>query len=149
MRDQSADGIIRGARPLRVVGERSGYLATWLAPGTIVATPQLADGRDLRSVPPAEALHGGAKLAHPTVARRGAVEHGVVSRPYAEGIRAEGERATRAIEAWAPPFGDGWEDWRADPAWLVPELPEDWAELDLSPAEQFRALPTVPDMAGV
>jgi hypothetical protein len=37
-------------------------------------------------------------------------------------IRAEGERV---VAEW--PFPTGWEDWRPDPAWRVPELPEDWA----------------------
>jgi hypothetical protein len=48
VRYESADGVIRGARPTRVVGERNGYLATWLVAGTTVATPILADGRGLR-----------------------------------------------------------------------------------------------------
>jgi hypothetical protein len=47
-RYESADGVIRGALPVRVVAERSGYLATWLPAGTTVAMPMLADGRGLR-----------------------------------------------------------------------------------------------------
>ena len=38
-----------GARPLRFVGERHGYLAGWLPGGTIVAIPVLGDGRRLRA----------------------------------------------------------------------------------------------------
>jgi len=45
---------LEGARPVRVIGERSGYLATWLPAGTEVAMPVLADGRPLRSVPLAD-----------------------------------------------------------------------------------------------
>jgi Protein of unknown function (DUF402) len=48
VRYESADGVIRGARPTRVVGERNGYLATWLPAATPVAVPVLADGRGLR-----------------------------------------------------------------------------------------------------
>jgi len=48
VRYESADGVIRGARPTRVVAERSGYLATWLPAATPVAMPILADGRGLR-----------------------------------------------------------------------------------------------------
>jgi hypothetical protein len=48
VRYESLDGEIRGARPTRVVGERNGYLATWLPAGTPVAMPVLADGRGLR-----------------------------------------------------------------------------------------------------
>ncbi len=36
-------------------------------------------------------------------------------------IRAEG---ARVIAAW--PFPTGWEDWRPDPAWPLPELPPAW-----------------------
>jgi len=41
-------------------------------------------------------------------------------------IRAEGERVARLIERWEPPFSDGWEDWRPDPAWPLPVLPPGW-----------------------
>jgi hypothetical protein len=46
-----------------------------------------------------------------------------------EAIRAEGERVAERVTAWAPPFCDGWEDWRPDPAWPVPTLPDGWREL--------------------
>ena len=36
-------------------------------------------------------------------------------------VRAE---ATRVLEEW--PFPTGWEDWRPDPAWLIPQLPVGW-----------------------
>jgi hypothetical protein len=48
VRYESADGVIRGARPTRVVGERHGYLAVWLPAATRTAVPVLADGRGLR-----------------------------------------------------------------------------------------------------
>jgi hypothetical protein len=48
------DGLVRGARPLRYLGERSGYTVGWLPAGTIVANPVLANGAPLRSVPPEE-----------------------------------------------------------------------------------------------
>lgn len=41
-------------------------------------------------------------------------------------IRAEGERAAARMVAGAPPFRDGWEDWRPDPTWTVPTLPVGW-----------------------
>jgi hypothetical protein len=46
-----------------------------------------------------------------------------------DAIRAEGDRVAKRVGAWAPPFCDGWEDWRPDPAWPVPTLPESWREL--------------------
>jgi len=48
VRYESADGVIRGARPTRVVGERHGYLAVWLPAATPTAVPVLADGPGLR-----------------------------------------------------------------------------------------------------
>jgi len=39
-------------------------------------------------------------------------------------IRAEGARVVEAF-----PFPTGWEDWRPDPAWPVPQLPPDWDAL--------------------
>jgi uncharacterized protein len=43
----------------------------------------------------------------------------------ADAVRAEGERV---LAAW--PFPTGWEDFRPDPAWPVPELPEDWEHVE-------------------
>jgi hypothetical protein len=39
----------------------------------------------------------------------------------ADAVRAE---AARVLEEW--PFPTGWEDWRPDPAWRVPQLPDGW-----------------------
>jgi uncharacterized protein len=39
----------------------------------------------------------------------------------AAAVRAEGERV---LAAW--PFPTGWEAWRPDPAWPVPQLPAGW-----------------------
>jgi Protein of unknown function (DUF402) len=38
--------------------------------------------------------------------------------------RAAREEADRVLEEW--PFPTGWEDWRPDPGWAVPTLPEGW-----------------------
>ncbi len=43
------------------------------------------------------------------------------SQEEAAELRAEGERV---IAAW--PFPTGWEDWRPDPSWPVPGLPDGW-----------------------
>jgi hypothetical protein len=34
------------------------------------------------------------------------------------------EEAARVLREW--PFPTGWEDWRPDPAWPIPQLPEGW-----------------------
>jgi hypothetical protein len=44
----------------------------------------------------------------------------------AERAMDEARRMIDAIERWDSPFADGWEQWRPDPAWSVPELPDDW-----------------------
>ena len=44
-------------------------------------------------------------------------------------VRAEANRMVRRIEDRCPPFCDGWEHWRPDPSWPVPELPTDWLDL--------------------
>ena len=49
------------------------------------------------------------------------VPRGRFTRVEVERIRAEGERV---LAEW--PFPTGWEDWRPDPAWGVPELPDEW-----------------------
>jgi len=53
-----------------------------------------------------------------------AVEEGLFSPEEAERFRAAGERAVEQILLREPPFDEGWEDWRPDPSWATPELPE-------------------------
>jgi uncharacterized protein len=53
------NGRFYGARPLRVVGDGGGYVAAWLAGGTPIMIPRLADGRPIRSVPIVERVLGG------------------------------------------------------------------------------------------
>ncbi len=56
---------------------------------------------------------------------------GLMSPAKADRVRAAGRSAIKVIHDWGPPFSAGWEDWRPDPAWTVPELPADW---DRTPA---------------
>jgi hypothetical protein len=49
------------------------------------------------------------------------VRRGRFTREEVAEIRAEGERV---LAEW--PFPTGWEEWRPDPSWPVPELPEGW-----------------------
>lgn len=44
----------------------------------------------------------------------------------AEAVRAEGERVIADIEARRWPFDGSYDDWRPDPAWPLPALPDDW-----------------------
>lgn len=58
-----------------------------------------------------------------------AVEVCLYSREKASAIRAEGERVVERIEAWTAPFDEGWENWRPDPDWPLPTIPEGWDRL--------------------
>jgi len=55
-----------------------------------------------------------------------AVALGLFTSEQAEAFRAEGERAARTIIERRPPFDEPWEEWRPDPAWPRPQLPEGW-----------------------
>ena len=46
---------------------------------------------------------------------------GLFSPEQAAEVRAE---AQRVLEEW--PFPTGWENWRPDPYWPIPTLPEGW-----------------------
>lgn len=41
-------------------------------------------------------------------------------------IEDEADRIVKAIEDNASPFSDGWEKWRPNLSWPVPEVPGDW-----------------------
>lgn len=61
VRYRSFDGHFRVGRPLRVVENGPEWLVTHLAEGTVVAEPELADGRGLRGAPLSE------RWTHPRV----------------------------------------------------------------------------------
>ncbi|WP_314253661.1 cytidylyl-2-hydroxypropylphosphonate hydrolase [Streptomyces kutzneri] len=56
---------------------------------------------------------------------------GLMDREQADRVREAGRAAVEVIGAWGAPFSGGWENWRPDPAWRIPALPEDW---DRTPA---------------
>jgi hypothetical protein len=57
------------------------------------------------------------------------VETGLFSAEQAREFRAAGESAIERIEAWSAPFNEGWEDWRPDPDWPLPQVPAGWDRL--------------------
>ncbi|GAA2073338.1 DUF402 domain-containing protein [Streptomyces albiaxialis] len=61
---------------------------------------------------------------------------GLMSADQAARVRAAGREAVAAIREWRTPFADGWEDWRPDPSWPVPELPADWDRRPVREHEQ-------------
>jgi hypothetical protein len=55
-----------------------------------------------------------------------AVRRGVYSPEVAAHIREVGERGLARLLAREDPFDEPWENWRPDPAWTPPVLPERW-----------------------
>ncbi len=55
-----------------------------------------------------------------------AVTLGLISQAQADSTREEGLRAIKRLEAKSPPFHEGWEDWKPDPTWTIPEFPAGW-----------------------
>jgi hypothetical protein len=51
---------------------------------------------------------------------------GIFDRATAERVREEAHAAIGRIERAEPPFSEPWADWRPDPAWPTPTLPEGW-----------------------
>lgn len=51
---------------------------------------------------------------------------GLIGPQLAERVRQAGRSAVEVIGAWGTPFSDGWQNWRPDPSWTVPPLPDDW-----------------------
>ena len=56
-----------------------------------------------------------------------AVRVGRFTAEEAEAVREEGRRAVAALDSRRWPFDREWRDWRPDPAWPPPTLPEDHA----------------------
>lgn len=56
-------------------------------------------------------------------------------------IRAETARLVQTIESVGPPFCDNWEDWRPEPSWQIPQLPDDWFDLGRMLSEGFSISP--------
>jgi hypothetical protein len=56
------------------------------------------------------------------------IKRGFFTDEQISSIRAEADRMVETIESVGAPFNEGWENWRPDPNWPVPELPEDWAD---------------------
>jgi hypothetical protein len=57
------------------------------------------------------------------------VELDRISADHAAAVRREGETVVRRIEGLQPPFIEAWPDWRPDPAWPIPRLPDDWSRI--------------------
>ncbi|MFD7899676.1 DUF402 domain-containing protein [Streptomyces sp. NPDC059743] len=55
-----------------------------------------------------------------------AQQDGLMGPAQARKVREAGLAAIEVVNGWGAPFRDGWEHWRPEPHWTVPELPDDW-----------------------
>ncbi len=67
------------------------------------------------------------------------LSHDLIDADTAGRIRRDAERAVERIERAEWPFDGSWLDWRPDPAWPRPELPEGWDVPGPAPVEGRRA----------
>ncbi|WP_255951180.1 cytidylyl-2-hydroxypropylphosphonate hydrolase [Streptomyces odontomachi] len=51
---------------------------------------------------------------------------GLMDPAKARAVRRAGREAVETILAWEKPFSDDWPEWRPDPRWTIPALPDDW-----------------------
>lgn len=58
-----------------------------------------------------------------------ALDIGLFSAEQAKAMRIEGKEVIERIEGWAAPFDEGWDNWRPDPEWPLPSIPDGWANL--------------------
>jgi len=52
-----------------------------------------------------------------------ALEAGTFTPEDAERFEADARAVEKLVARWASPFCDGWENWRPDPSWPIPDLP--------------------------
>jgi hypothetical protein len=55
-----------------------------------------------------------------------AIRLGLFTAREADRFRENGERAVERLVNREPPFDRDWTDWRPDPAWTAPDLPDGW-----------------------
>lgn len=55
-------------------------------------------------------------------------EHGLIDAGLLDEARREGERIIVDVESRVWPFNAGFESWRPEPAWPVPEMPVNWSD---------------------
>ena len=67
-----------------------------------------------------------------------AVVAGLLTSEEAHLVRAEGEKVIAALGARRSPFSEPWPQWRPNPDWTSPVLPEGWNDLHKYPAFDGR-----------
>ena len=54
------------------------------------------------------------------------LDRGLLDAATGERVRAEAAEVIGRLERNEPPFDEGWDRWRPDPAWATPRLPAGW-----------------------
>ncbi len=57
--------------------------------------------------------------------------HDLIDEVTAQRVRDEATAVTRRIEQGREPFDEAWIDWRPEPSWPVPELPDGWDSVEV------------------
>lgn len=58
------------------------------------------------------------------------VEFGAIDAKKAAEIKSAGIAAIHLLEANEPPFNEPWGEWKPNPEWSTPVLPEGWDRID-------------------
>lgn len=58
-----------------------------------------------------------------------AISHGVILPEWADEIDSAGVEIFQKLEKRQYPFDGSWLDWKPDPAWIPPKLPENWDKI--------------------
>jgi len=64
------------------------------------------------------------------------VSYGIIDATEATHVRQDARCVIEQVEATEPPFSEPWHDWRPDPSWPMPELPEGWDRLEGAEREE-------------
>ncbi len=139
--------------PMTVVRDDAQSLVAWLAPGTVVLKTVLDTGEDVRAAPLPERYNRKLSMAKTLWRGEGILRIAPIGVPWsvwlfwepgwqfagwyvnqAAAITRSADVAEVAVASWKSPFGNGWEDWRPDPRWKMPALPDGASrDFDLTP----------------
>ncbi len=62
---------------------------------------------------------------------------GVYTTEQAQAIRLEGQHVIELLESDAPPFCDGWQNWRPPAEWSIPQFPKGWETVSVEASSRW------------
>ncbi len=66
----------------------------------------------------------------------------LIKEDEARQVRVEGEHVIAQLAANVVPFSERWHEWRPDPQWATPELPQYWERVETADHREVRLPPT-------